>query len=816
VVLLVVHLAAWGSIFESPAAWLVFGIIDGAVLCEFLFAVQRRSLVYRLIAVPLYSVAVVLIVGGVLWTYLGTRAKLTTEGRFRHGAVSLDGFAYKAKIDQYEYLAQTWINENIAGRPRILEAIPDVPEYYDDHMQVVMNTGLATLAGWNSHISQWNSAGGNIVERRRDARTIYDSTDVSEAIDLLYKYEIKFIYIGRQERKKYDNRGFSKFDLYPQFFNLRYANPGVKIYEVIFRQPEGPEGEKVRETARVSDNVFVGGLGKGQAQFSQPAQVAVDAQGNFFIADSANNRVQVFSSNGSFQRVLGEGVLKAPKGLAVAEDGALHVVDHLNDRVCVFNPAGRFERAYGEGELFWPVDLAFDARGQTWVSDAGNGRVVVFAPGGEVVRVVGEQGRGEGEFRMPLGMALGRGMLPEDATPETVAPVIIWVHDLGNGRVLGFDETGRPVAGFEVGVSPDLTAGAPFLAVGPKYELYLTDPRRDLVEVYRPDGTLSKVLEATDRRRDWRGPTGIAFDRAGNGFIVSSQAGKLARYERIVGASMFKGVQGDAPGQFNEPRDLTCDRRGNVYVADFRNFRIQKFDKNGEFILSWGEGGDADGQFKDPCGVAVSPDGKFVYVADTWNFRLQKFDQNGKFLAKWPNFNAPRGIAVGPQGNVYVAESGATKIVVLSPEGRRLREFGRSRSDAPGDFSEPIGIFVSADEKVYVADTWNRRVQVLTTAGRFLRAYPVPGWQEGESFREPYVEAHGGFIYVTDPPRNRVLRIDEETGEVAASSAVAGAQGRLNVPIGLAIGPDGTIFVTDTWNHRVVTIPRESFRPLQR
>ena len=261
------------------------------------------------------------------------------------------------------------------------------------------------------------------------------------------------------------------------------------------------------------------------------------------------------------------------------------------------------------------------------------------------------------------------------------------------------------------------------------------------------------------------------------------------------------GRAGDGRGQFNEPRGVAYDSKGNLYVVDSKNNRIQKFGPDGGVLAVWGSQGSEPGQFKDPCGIAVGPDDN-VYVADTWNHRVQKFDPNGTLIKTWapdPGFWGPRGIAVGKDGHVYVTDTGNKRIVAFSSEGVQIEYWG-SDGSAPGQLIEPVGIAVNEHNEVVVCDTGNRRIQVFQNDGVFVKEFPVYGWDE--FYSEPYIAMDGDSAYVTDSYVHRFARYTD--GKLTGVWGKTGSgNGEFNRPIGIAVGPDGRVAVSDTMNNRV-------------
>lgn len=271
------------------------------------------------------------------------------------------------------------------------------------------------------------------------------------------------------------------------------------------------------------------------------------------------------------------------------------------------------------------------------------------------------------------------------------------------------------------------------------------------------------------------------------------------------------------------PRNLEIAPDGSIYLLDTGNHRVIHLSSEGDILNTWGEYGSQEtgegalpGTFNEPWGIAVSPEGE-VYVADTWNHRIQKFSPEGNYLTSWGQFGqretpdafwGPRDVAVDENGHVYVADTGNKRIVVFDTEGTFITEFG-DVGYADGQFDEPSGLALDGDGNLYVADTWNQRVQVFSPdinglAQNFLTKWDVEGWYGQSLDNKPYLTiGQDGLVYTSDPEFSRII-VYTATGEVVALWVMEGQdQTNLFFPTGLAADQEGGIWVSDTKNDRV-------------
>jgi sugar lactone lactonase YvrE len=305
------------------------------------------------------------------------------------------------------------------------------------------------------------------------------------------------------------------------------------------------------------------------ALFSSPADVAVDAVGNLYVADYWYNRIQKISTNGTVSTLAGTGNVGAinglgklasfnkPSGLSVDAAGNVYVADAGNNLIRKIAPDGTVSTLAGtvvavdtsntvtEQPLFsGPSGVAVDASGNVYVADAGNNRICVVSPS-------------------------------------------------GNTRTL----TGNGNAGSNNGAGKNATFSNPTgVAVDGSGNVYVADMLNNLIRKVAPDGTTSTLAgngnvgskDGLDTAARFYFPNSLAVDASGNVY-VTDDINNLIRAITPAGRVTTLAGNGQAGSQnglgtqasFNDPAGISINALGNLYVADANNNLIRKITPGG-------------------------------------------------------------------------------------------------------------------------------------------------------------------------------------------------------------------------------------------
>ncbi len=492
------------------------------------------------------------------------------------------------------------------------------------------------------------------------------------------------------------------------------------------------------------------------AQFFFPTAVAVDANGNVYVADQQNHTIR---------KITPSGVVTTLAGTALQEgstDGT--------------GSAARFR---------YPSGIATDATGNLYVTDSGNGTVRKVTPSGVVTTLAGAAG----EFASVDGTGnAARFVSPKGITLDR------------SGRLLVGD-------GFSLYV-PHLQSGA----------IRRVTLEGVVTTVAGRGGALGSI-DAKGEAARFRDPADVAVDAAGNVFVSDELNHTIRKVSPDGTVTTFAGTPGqvghaDGPGSgssFNHPTGLAFDLAGRLLVADQDNHLIRRIAPDGFVSTVAGVAGVAgtdDGsagraKFHSPISVAVDGSGN-ILVGDG-----DYFPGSGDPARQFSTIRkiSPNGTVTTLAGNPQIVDYDFTRYDVdgVGPNAR---------------FGDATGLAAAGDGTLFVADLTEGKIRKVTPDGTTTTLTLVDSAGASVVIRSPYglTRDKAGNLYVSDFAIGTLYFISlagsasQTTGVVTRLAGTPGVVGsadgvgtsvQFNQPSGMKIDDKGNLYVADTENHAI-------------
>ena len=254
-------------------------------------------------------------------------------------------------------------------------------------------------------------------------------------------------------------------------------------------------------------------------------------------------------------------------------------------------------------------------------------------------------------------------------------------------------------------------------------------------------------------------------------------------------------------GLFTQPRGVAFGADGSLYVVDSGAREIVRLDASGAVMNRWGAEGLEDGTFLDPWDVCVDRSGR-VYVLDTLQQSVQRFGPDGRFEARLlanEGLYRPRGLAIGADDNLYVADTGRNRVLRVALDGRVSAVFGAAETGVK--LEQPTDVAVDATGAVWVVEPTAMRLQRLDAAGNRTGIW---GYPASDTLNAPHLAIAGEWLVATDPARARILAYSLEGSRAVSWEPDRGAEARLGLPFALAADPNGAVVLSDAKNGSVV------------
>ena len=604
----------------------------------------------------------------------------------------------------------------------------------------------------------------------------------------------------------------------------RFTNPtGIAIDNAGNLYVADYDGETIRKITPVGTNWVVTTIAgsansygytdgtNSAARFHYPTGVAVDTNGNVYVADGYNytiRKIKPVGTNWVVTTIAGsvgtsgsnDGTNTAaqfnflsgtPACLAVDRAGNVYVGDNFNDIIRKLTPVGTnwvvttiaglagysasADGTNSSARFRVPSGVAVDASGNIYVADTDNNTIRKMTPAGTnwvvttLAGIVGNAGNHDGtnttaQFFLPRGLTV-------DISGN------VYVADTYNCTVRKMTPVGL--------------------------NWVVTTLAGNAINIGSTDGTGSAA------RFYW--PLGVAVDNAGILYVADTGNNTIRKVTPAGVVTILAGSEGNYgsvdgtnnAAQFDQPSGVAVDSAGNLYVTDYNNETIRKITPAGtNWVVTTLAGkarqtGSADGtgtnaQFNGPAGITV--DGAHnVYVVDALNDTIRKVTPAGVVTTlagsagnsaaidgtnSAARFSYPQGIAVDGAGNLYVTDYEDATIRKITPVGTNwvvTTIAGAAWSDGSTDgtntaaqFEGPISVAVDSAGNLYIADTLNATIRKITLAGT--------NW---------VVTTIGGLA------------------GVASSADGIGAAARFSSPEGIAVNQVGTLYVADAANNRI-------------
>jgi sugar lactone lactonase YvrE len=498
------------------------------------------------------------------------------------------------------------------------------------------------------------------------------------------------------------------------------------------------------------------------AQLSGPAGVAVDSAGNVYIADSGNNVIREVS-NGIITTVAGNGSytfggdngpatsagLNGPYGVAVDNDGNLYIADTFHNRVrevvngVINTIAGNGTQSFGgdngpaiNAELYLPQAVAVDSAGNVYIADTYNNRIREVS--NKIINTIAGTGtqpwNGDSipaitaNLNLPSGVAVdGMGhVYIADAYNRRIREVTAGnISTVAGNGMYGFSGDNGPALDAEFGV-------AWAVAVDSAGTLYVADFINDRIRKVE-SGTITTVVgTATPGFSGDNGPPISAELNLPGGVAVDSTGVYIAdtannRIRKVVGGVITTIAGNGTPGysgdnntatsaQLQGPEGIALDSHGNLYIADTGNNVVRKV-SNGTIFTVFGNGtaGAGTTELDGPSGVAVDSNNS-LYIADYNNNRVLELTAGDVFTVASSfinGLNGPAAVAVDSHNHLYIADRGNNRILEIS--------FGVTSTVAGGllfsPLSSPDGVAVDSTGNIYIVDAGHNMIKEETSGG---------------------------------------------------------------------------------------------------
>jgi|HubBroStandDraft_6_1064221.scaffolds.fasta_scaffold00093_49 sugar lactone lactonase YvrE len=553
----------------------------------------------------------------------------------------------------------------------------------------------------------------------------------------------------------------------------------------------------------------------GAAFPTQPTVAVEDANGNVVTTDSSSVKLAITSGTGTSGAALSctTNPLNASSGVAAfsncaintagtgytltATDGSLTsaVSTSFNITTSSGSPTwlSNISNANGVAPLY-PAAGVDGASGNRFVADSGGSRIVKITPAGV-------------QTTISTAVSDPRAIVLDSGGSD------LWVASTSSNSIVEMTNFGKTV----VTLGGSGVLNQPYGVADDSTGVYVADTYNDrVVKLNRTTGAViwtQTTCGGTAFGRVRGLNLGVGGADTSNLYVADTDNDRIVPLNATTGACGTPfGSTGTGTGQFKSPWTLLSDGAGGLWVADAMNFRIEHVSDNGTYISQIGSFGNGPGnaQFRSPHGLWM--DGGLLDVADPYTFSIQRFTISAgaltysSFLGGTQpaagGFNGAFAATYDSSGDIYAVDWFNDRIQEFSPSGAFVTQWGGYGSK-PGSFIFPRGITMQPAGTtnagdVVVTNTEDNRIDLYQPNGTFVESIKP---SSGTAFSRPYqtVAAPDGTYWVADALNNRIVNINA-SGTVLSTFNDGSL---MNQPQGIAMDAEGNLYVSDAGNNAV-------------
>lgn len=349
----------------------------------------------------------------------------------------------------------------------------------------------------------------NIKKTRSELLSLWE-IDLSNRLDSSYVMD-RDKEINTSTRLFQLDKDLQKFEiLNNEYASVYFIQDEVKKY-LTQKSPSKSGVTTASQSLKLYGDLQFGILGTDKGQFNSPTFICSNLNGDIFVSDTLNHRIQKFTPDGNYLSSFGsfgdfKGFFNQPHGILCDPDNNIFVCDLFNHRIQKFDSLGEHITSWGglgdkEGYFNRPIGICQDSEGFLYISDMGNHRVQKFTADGQFVLSFGKQGKNDGDFFKPVPVCHHNNM--------------ILIGEISTDRIQMFDKKGSFIKSFNYSQdTPSDFRGTSNISVDSNGNLYISEFWNNKISILSDEFLLTTSLHLSGGSKvSLYGPCGITFSK---------------------------------------------------------------------------------------------------------------------------------------------------------------------------------------------------------------------------------------------------------------------------------------------------------------